>query len=68
MARRCGWPVRKTLNSYLWREEKGALYDRDCDNNFLDTLIHNNLRVMYHGAYEYDKAMRFVREHLLNPD
>ena len=60
--------VRRTLNSYLWREEKGALYDRDCDNNFLDTLIHNNLRVMYHGAYEYDKAMRFVREHLLNPE
>ena len=49
--------VRRTLNSYLWREEKGALYDRDCDNNFLDTLIHNNLRVMYHGAYEYDKAI-----------
>lgn len=60
--------IRNTLNSYLWREEKGALYDRDCNNEFLDTLIHNNLRVMYHGAYDYDKAMRFVKEHLLNPD
>lgn len=60
--------VKKTLNSYLWWEEKGALYDRDCDNNFLDTLIHNNLRVMYHGAYEKEKAHRFVTEHLLNPE
>ena len=58
--------TKKTLNSYLWREEKGALYDRDCDNLFLDTLIHNNLRVMYHGAYEANKAVRFVNEHLLN--
>ena len=60
--------VKRTLNSYLWWEEKGALYDRDCDNQFLDTLIHNNLRVMYHGAYDARKAERFVREHLLNPD
>lgn len=60
--------VKSTLNSYLWREDKGALYDRDCNNDFLDTLIHNNLRVMYHGAYDYDKAMRFVNEHLMNPE
>lgn len=60
--------VRAKLNSYLWWEEKGALYDRDCNNEFLDTLIHNNLRVMYHGAYEKSKADRFVTEHLLNPD
>lgn len=60
--------VKRVLNRYLWREEKGALYDRDCNNEFLDTLIHNNLRVMYHGAYEAEKAHRFVKEHLLNPE
>ena len=60
--------VKKKLNSYLWWEERGALFDRDCDNKFLDTLIHNNLRVMYHGAYDKSKAHRFVREHLTNPE
>ncbi len=60
--------VKQKLNSYLWREEKGAMYDRDCNNRFLEVLIHNNLRVMYHGAYEKRNADRFVREHLLNPE
>ena len=60
--------VKQTLNSYLWWNKRGALFDRDCNNEFLDTLIHNNLRVMYHGAYDHTKADRFVREHLLNPD
>lgn len=59
--------VQQKIRSYLWREEKNACYDRDCENQFMDTLIHNNLRVMYHGAFTQEMAERFVRTHLLNP-
>ncbi|MBE6935908.1 MAG: hypothetical protein E7458_05330 [Ruminococcaceae bacterium] len=59
--------VRQKIRDYLWREERDACYDRDCKNRFLDTLIHNNLRVMYHGAFSQDMAERFVRRHLMNP-
>ncbi len=59
--------VREKITSYLWRDDRGACYDRDCDNRFLDTLIHNNLRAMYHGAFSQAMAGRFVCEHLLNP-
>lgn len=58
---------RDTLRSFLWREDRGACYDRDGNNEFLDTLIHNNLRVMYHGGFDTYMADRFVKEHLLNP-
>lgn len=59
--------VRDKVKSYLWIDEKGACYDRDCDNKFLDTLVHNNLRCMYHGMFDQYMADRFVFEHLLNP-
>ena len=59
--------VRAKLRTYLWRDDRGACFDRDCDNRFLDALIHNNLRLMYHGAYSAYMAGRFVGEHLLNP-
>lgn len=59
--------VRNTIHSYLWREDRGACFDRDGNNIFLDTLIHNNLRVMYHGGFSQLMADRFVQEHLLNP-
>ena len=60
--------VRQRVREYLWREDRGACYDRDCNNHFMDTLIHNNLRAMYHGLFYPDMAERFVREHLLNPE
>lgn len=60
--------VRRRVRNYLWRVERGACYDRDCNNQFLDTLIHNNLRAMYHGLFYPDMAKRFVQEHLLNPE
>ena len=52
--------VRQKIRSYLWDEEKQACYDRDCDNRRLDTLLHNNLRVMYSGGMEPDMADGFV--------
>lgn len=59
--------VAKKIKDYLWIEEKNACFDRDCENKFMDVLIHNNLRVMYHGAFSKDMADRFVKNHLLNP-
>lgn len=60
--------VRAKIRSYLWIEEKNACYDRDCNNQFMDVLIHNNLRCMYYGSFDQYMADRFIRHHMLNPD
>lgn len=60
--------VAAKIKEYLWIEEKNACFDRDCNNEFMDVLIHNNLRLMYHGAFTQDMADRFVKNHLLNPE
>ncbi len=59
--------IRSRIRTGLWRDEKNACYDRDETGVFLETLCHNNLRVMYHGAFDQDMADRFIREHLMNP-
>ncbi len=66
--RRKAQDVRDKLHDYLWIDEKNACYDRDCDNNFMDVLIHNNLRCMYYGSFSQDMADRFLKYHLFNPD
>lgn len=60
--------VRAKIKSYLWRPEKQACYDRDCNNEFMDVLVHNNLRVMYYGGFSQEMADQFIAYHLLNPD
>ncbi|MDO4284555.1 MAG: trehalase family glycosidase [Eubacteriales bacterium] len=60
--------VRKKIKDYLWREDKNACYDRDCDNLFMDVLTHNNLRCMYYGSFDQEMADRFIRHHLFNPE
>ncbi|MBR4467240.1 MAG: hypothetical protein IKS34_02950 [Clostridia bacterium] len=60
--------VRNKVRSYLWREEKHACYDRDENNEFLDILVHNNLRCMYHGLFDQHMADDFIRYHLFNPE
>lgn len=60
--------VRAKIKSYLWIPEKNACYDRDCNHEVMDVLIHNNLRCMYHGSFDQDMADRFIRYHLLNPE
>ncbi len=60
--------VAAKIKDYLWIDAKNACFDRDCNNEFMDVLIHNNLRVMYHGAFSQDMADRFVKNHLLNPE
>jgi len=59
--------VRHALTNHLWRPEKGAAFDRDRDNKFMDTLIHNNLRCMHFGVFSQDMADEFIKRHLLNP-
>lgn len=59
--------VRDTLAAHLWRPEKHAFYDRDQYGEFMDTLLHNNLRVMHFGACTQQAADEFIRHHLLNP-
>ncbi|MGO4495541.1 hypothetical protein AB4114_06490 [Paenibacillus sp. 2RAB27] len=60
--------VRHKIRSYLWRPDKHACYDRDCNNEFMDVLTHNNLRVMYYGGFTQDMADEFIAFHMLNPE
>jgi neutral trehalase len=60
--------VQDKIKSYLWDDSRGACFDRDNRNKMVPTLLHNNLRAMYHGAFTQEMADRFVKEHLLNPD
>ncbi|MFD2332896.1 hypothetical protein ACFSR7_26865 [Cohnella sp. GCM10020058] len=60
--------VREKIRSYLWRPEKHACYDRDSNNEFMDVLVHNNLRVMYFGGFTQAMADEFIARHLLNPE
>ncbi len=60
--------VRDTIRQILWSDTRGACFDRDCNGNRMDVLLHNNLRCMYYGSFSQEMADRFIREHLLNPD
>lgn len=60
--------VRRALKANLWRPEKGAAYDKDRDNQWMETLIHNNLRCMYYGVFDQEMADEFISRHLLNPE
>ena len=60
--------VAKKVHDYLWINEKNACYDRDQNNEFIDILLHNNLRMMYYGVFSQDMADRFVRHHLKDPE
>ena len=60
--------VRRALKQNLWRPEKGAAYDKDRNNQWMETLIHNNLRCMWHGIFDQEMADEFIRRHLLNPE
>ena len=60
--------IRKKIKEYLWIDEKSACFDRDSKNNVMDILIHNNLRVMYFGAFSQEMADSFIKKHILNSD
>ena len=56
------------LRRRLWRADRGACFDRERDGNhsFVETLVHNNLRAMWHGAFSQEMADTFVAQHLMN--
>lgn len=60
--------VAKKVREYLWVEEKDACYDRGPNNERIDILVHNNLRMMYFGVFSQEMADRFVQSHLKNPE
>ena len=45
-----------------------ACFDRERDGPeaFVSTLVHNNIRAMWHGIFSQDMADTFVRRHLMN--
>jgi hypothetical protein len=59
--------IQRRLIDSLWRPERHACYDRDKDGQFMDVLLHNNLRCMWFGAFTQQMADEFIRFHLLNP-
>ena len=59
--------VRRRLIEHLWREDRHACFDRDKDDRFMETLIHNNLKAMYAGIFTQAMADAFIRHHMLNP-
>ncbi|MBQ7359483.1 MAG: hypothetical protein IJW63_05245 [Lachnospiraceae bacterium] len=60
--------VKAKIESYLWNDQVGACLDRDKNHQVLPTLMHNTLRAMYFNSISQEKADRFVKEHLLNPE
>ncbi len=60
--------VRASFKEHLWRPGRGAAFDRDRNNEFMDVLIHNNLRCMWHGMFDQEMADEFVSRHLFNPE
>ena len=57
-----------SLKRRLWRAEVGACFDRERDGSmaFVPTLVHNNLRAMWHNAFDQGMADTFVARHLMN--
>ncbi|MEY8355131.1 trehalase family glycosidase [Lachnospiraceae bacterium 54-53] len=60
--------VRKTIQTYLWDEIRGACFDRDRNHQVMQILTHNNLRAMYWNSFTQHMSDRFVTRHLLNPE
>lgn len=58
--------VRSTTIANLWRDDHGAMFDRDAEDRWVTTLCHNNLRMMWHGLFTQQMADTFVARHLMN--
>jgi hypothetical protein len=58
--------VAATLKGVLWRSELGACFDKDVHDRWVTTLVHSNLRAMWHGVFDQHMADTFVARHLMN--
>jgi len=56
----------QALKSRLWRPELGAAFDRGLIGEFVSTLVHNNIRAMWHGVFDQGMADAYVAQHLMN--
>lgn len=57
-----------SLKQVLWQEDMGAAFDRERDGsqNFVTTLVHNNIRAMWSGVFDQSMADAFISRHLMN--
>jgi hypothetical protein len=60
--------VSNRMKDYLWIENRHSYFYRNPENEFINSLTHNNLRAMYYGNMTQDMADRFIKYHLLNPE
>ena len=58
--------VASAVKAGLWREELHAMFDRDSAGQWVTTLVHNNIRMMWHGAFSQSMADDFIAHHLMN--
>ena len=58
--------VVEAARAALWRPELSAMYDRYEDDTWVTSLQHNNLRMMWLGAFDQGMADAFVRDNLMN--
>jgi hypothetical protein len=58
--------IAASVKAGLWRESKAAMYDRYSDDSWVSTLQHNNIRMMWLGAFDQAMADVFVSKHLMN--
>ena len=58
--------VATALERALWRPERSAFFDKDVNGDWVTTLVHNNIRLMWHGAMTQAHADAFVGTHLMN--
>ena len=65
---KCAKEIAEKIRSYLWSDQKGALFDRDNRHRVMPVLLHNTLRAMYWHSISDEMASRFISEHLLNPN
>ena len=58
----------EVFRAALWHGESGACYDRERDEPRarVTTLVHNNLRAMWHGIFSQSMADTFISRHLMN--
>ena len=66
MWRQAAEQVANLTSANLWREELGAMFERDVNDEWVTTLTHNSLRMMWHGLFTQHQADRFVSRHLMN--
>ena len=51
-----------SLKAELWRGDLGACFDKDVHGEWVTTLVHNNMRAMWHGVFDQVRRCAGRRE------